>query len=428
MRNFLKKAVKQIPKLDDAQVSKIVNLLSNEYELMEIVLDSISDGIIVADKENNILFLNKAARTMLRLYNLNDNVEHKILDVVKDLSIKNFLETYLSEKDPKIKDTNRGDKKPIITFVDTSARETKILEFKIIPLIKNSATIGNVVKIEDITEEKIQQSKLRRAESLASLTTLAAGVAHEIKNPLGSISIYLQLMEKAVDKGVSNATKSKTIKKSGLNAKGEKKVCENIKSNINIIKDEVERLNKIVMDFLFAVRPINLELLDENLNNIITETLDFFIHELEKSGITAESDLCLKLPDLQLDKRYIKQVLINLIKNAQFAMPAGGHLKIITECRNNNAVLKVSDTGIGISDSIITRIFEPYFTTKEFGSGIGLTIAYKIIKEHRGDISVKTKINKGTTFIITFPLPKQGTPLIGWCGNGDTDEILDSNS
>lgn len=420
MRNFLKKAVKQIPKLDDAQVLKIVNLLSNEYELMEIVLDSINDGIIVADKENNILFLNKAAKTMLRLYNLNDNVEHKILDVVKDISIKNFLKTYLSEKNLKLKDTNEKDKKSKITFVDRSAEETKILEFKIIPLIKNNTTIGNVVKIEDITEEKIQQSKLRRAESLASLTTLAAGVAHEIKNPLGSISIYLQLTEKAIDKGMTKTTK--------LNTKDGKKVCESIKSNINIIKDEVERLNRIVMDFLFAVRPINLELLDESLNNIITETLDFFIHELEKSGITSESDLCLKLPDLQLDKRYIKQVLINLIKNAEQAMPEGGHLKIVTECRNNNAVFKVTDTGVGIPDSIISRIFEPYFTTREFGSGIGLTIAYKIIKEHKGDISVKTKINKGTTFIITFPLPKKGIPLIGWCGNGETDEILDSNS
>ncbi len=401
MRNFIKKAVKRIPKLDTNQIITLVNTLSDEYELLEVVLDSMTDGVIVADKSDNLLFLNKSAKRMLRLHSFNENVERKVWEVIREQSINDFLCRYLAGDE---------ESKPVSIFVDSTDRESRLLEFRIVPLVKSDSIIGNVVTIEDVTEKKIKESKLRRAESLASLTTLAAGVAHEIKNPLGSISIYLQLIEKTVSRN------------------GEDSVCQSIKNNISVIKEEVERLNKIVVDFLFAVRPINLELLDENLNSIIKETLSFFAPELKKSGISIETDLCPKIPDLQLDKRYIKQALINLIKNAEFAMKSGGTLKIQTECRDNQAVLKVADTGMGIPDNILSRIFEPYFTTKEFGSGIGLTIVYKVIKEHRGDISIKTKENKGTTFIITLPLPQQEQRLIEWNGKETGDAILNPGS
>ena len=399
MRNFLKKAIKRIPRLDVNQIIKLVSVLSDEYELLEIVLDSMTTGVIVADKSDNLLFLNKAARRMLNLYTLNENVERKVWEVVKDPSINNFLCKYLAGED---------DSKPVSIFVGANESESRLLEFRIVPLVKTSSIIGNVVTIEDVTDKKIKESKLRRAESLASLTTLAAGVAHEIKNPLGSISIYLQLMEKTISRN------------------SESDICSSIKNNISVIKEEVERLNKIVVDFLFAVRPIDLDLNNENLNKIILETLELFTPELVKSGIIVDTDLCPKIPDLKLDKRYIKQVLINLIKNAELAMSKGGSLTITTECRDNQAVLKVIDTGTGIPDNILSRIFEPYFTTRDFGSGIGLTIVYKVVKEHKGDISIKTKENKGTTFIITFPLPQTEQRLIEY--EGDDDEILNPDS
>ena len=401
MRNFIKKAVKQIPKLDTNQVVSLVTQLSEEYELLEIVMDSMTDGVIVADKSDNLLLLNKAAKIMLKLYTAPENVEKKVWEVIKDPAIKDYLKKHLAGDD---------ETKPVSIFVDSTGNEAKMLEFRVAPLVKNEVIIGNVITIEDITEKKIKESKLRRAESLASLTTLAAGVAHEIKNPLGSISIYLQLIDKTIEKNSGS------------------EICSNIRNNISVIKEEVERLNKIVIDFLFAVRPINLELNDEDLNAIIKETLELFSPELEKSEIAIETSLCPKLPKIQLDKRYMKQVLINLLKNAEFAMKGGGTLTIQTECRDNQAVMKVTDTGVGIPDDIVSRIFEPYFTTKEFGSGIGLTLSYKIIREHRGEISIKTKVNKGTTFTVTLPLPQSEQRLIEWNGKGKDNEILDSDS
>ncbi len=402
MKNFIKKAIKRIPKLDCNQITDLVNIILDEYELLEIVLDSMTDGVMVADKSDNLLFLNKSARRMMRLTNLNENVERKIWKVIKDPQINDFLHKYFAEEQ---------ESKTVSIFVDYSEMEIKLLEFTIMPLVKNSSIIGNVIIIQDVTDKKFKESKLRRAESLASLTTLAAGVAHEIKNPLGSISIYLQLIEKAIQKNSSN------------------KVAKEIKESVSIIKEEVERLNKIVVDFLFAVKPVNLDFTEEDLNKIIIETVDLLLPEIKKSEIKVETELSPKLPKVSLDKRYIKQVIINLIKNAESAMKKnGGKLKIITDYIDNQAVFKISDTGTGIPDNILSRIFEPYFTTKEFGSGIGLTISYKIIKEHRGDISVKTKENKGTTFTITLPVPQKGQKLIEWNKKGERHEIFDINS
>ena len=402
MKKFIKKAVKRLPKLDCNQIADLINLIVDEYELLEIVLDSMTDGVMVADKNDNLILFNRSAKIMMRLGNLNENVEHKIWKVIKDPQINDFLRKYFA---------GEGESKSVSIFVDYTDTEMKLLEITIIPLEKNNSTIGNVIIIQDITDKKIKETKLRRAESLASLTTLAAGVAHEIKNPLGSISIYLQLIEKTINKNKTN------------------KVAKEIKESVSIIKEEVERLNKIVIDFLFAVKPVNMNFTEEDLNKFITETLDFLLPELKNENIKIETEFSPKLPKVAIDKRYIKQVLINLIKNAEFAMTkTGGILKIATEYKDNQAVLKISDTGTGIPDHILSRIFEPYFTTKDFGSGIGLTISYKIIKEHGGDISVKTKEKKGTTFIVTLPIPEKRQKLIGWDKKGDANEIYDINS
>jgi len=402
MKNFIKKAVKRLPKLDHNQINDLINLIVDEYELLEIVLDSMTDGIMVADKNDNLMFFNKAAKKMMRLASLNESVEHKIWKVIKDPQINDFLRKYFAEKE---------EDKTVSIFLDYLDTEIRLLEFTIMPLIKSELIIGNVIIIQDITDKKYKESKLRRAESLASLTTLAAGVAHEIKNPLGSISIYLQLIEKTIDKNKSN------------------KVAKEIKESVSIIKEEVERLNKIVMDFLFAVKPVNMNFTEEDLNNFILETVDLFSPELKDREIKVETHLSPKLPKVAIDKRYIKHVLINLVKNAEFAMRKdGGILKFTTEYKDNQAILKINDTGTGIPDHILSRIFDPYFTTKDSGSGIGLTISYKIIKEHGGDISVKTKENKGTTFIITLPVQEKGQRLIGWDKKGDAHEIFDINS
>jgi signal transduction histidine kinase len=140
---------------------------------------------------------------------------------------------------------------------------------------------------------------------------------------------------------------------------------------------------------------------------------------LEESKIKCVLDLDKTLPRIDFDERYMKQALLNLIKNAMAAMNGGGVLTLKTEGRDGEIQISVSDTGIGISEENISKIFEPYFTTKETGSGLGLTLIFKIVREHRGDISVKSKEGEGTSFKITLPIPQKERRLITFEGGKD---------
>ena len=397
MRNFIKRAVRRISKLDQDQILKLINILTDENELLEIVLDSMTDGVIVSDKDENLLFINKSAKRLLKIFHLNENVENSLWDAVTDRKIREILAESLESHDDKT----------VANYFDNRNKDSRILEFTTSPLIKEKCIYGSIIMIKDITEKKIRETKLRRAESLASLTTLAAGVAHEIKNPLGSISIYLQLIEKLVLKKEDDPEREKIL------------------GNISVINEEVERLNKIVVDFLFAVRPINLDLEYKNINKIVEETLEFMKVEFEEAEIKVVKELDDNVPDIFLDSRFVKQALINLLKNAESAMKEKkGVLEIKTFLKDSSVMLEIKDNGCGIPDRIIGRIFEPYFTTREFGSGIGLTLVYKILKEHKGDITVSSTEGEGTVFTLSFPAHKKEQKLLSW--EGDNSGIFNT--
>ncbi|HAP54730.1 MAG TPA: hypothetical protein DCQ16_01965 [Spirochaetaceae bacterium] len=169
----------------------------------------------------------------------------------------------------------------------------------------------------------------------------------------------------------------------------------------------MERLKQIVVDFLFAVRPMDVQLLSENPGPIILEVADLVEPEAERFGIELNLSIPSDLPKILMDKRLIKQALLNLIKNAMAVMPQGGKLGIIAELGQDELRISISDTGTGIPEELLTKIFEPYFTTKKNGTGLGLTITFKIIKEHSGDISLESKEGEGSTFTIHLPIPQK---------------------
>jgi len=319
--------------------------------------------------------------------------EQLVWDVIEDREIAEFLNRSLRNQE---KVVNKE------FALGPSGTPSRILSCSIMPLVKGGEIHGSLIFFEDITERKSKEARLRRAESLASLTTLAAGVAHEIKNPLGSISIHIQLIQKAMN----NREKIDT---------------EIVRTNLEVINEEVNRLNSIVVDFLFAVRPMDVKLEEKNLNEVVGDVLDFVQFELEEQKIEVKRTLEDEIPDIQLDEKYVKQALLNLIKNAISAMPEGGTITVTTRSNGENVFLDISDTGIGISEELMDKIFEPYFTTKDFGSGLGLTVVYKIMKEHMGEIGVKSREGEGTTFTLTFPIPQKEQKLLGW--KGENDEV-----
>ena len=383
MRKFLQRALEKIEKMDRTQIRQLVSDISGDNELLEMVMESMSDGVVVTDREDNILMVNKSAERMFP-FSTDDLIEKPLNQAIGDKEIREFLKENLHGLD-RILDQE-------FTLGDGYSRT---LSLSIMPLVRQGWITGNVIHIEDVTEKRAKEARLRRAESLAALTTLTAGVAHEIKNPLGSIGIHLELMKKEMS--------------------GKKQIeTQKVLENLLIIKEEVDRLNRIVMDFLFTVRPMNAELSYDELNRVVRELLDFMKFELSEAGITVDTDLTKTGPQILMDERYMKQAVLNILKNAISAMPDGGRLRVQTVQKGNELLLKISDTGVGISDEHMDKIFEPYFTTKDFGSGLGLTLVYKILKEHMGDIEINSKVGEGTSITLRFPVPQKEKRLIGY--------------
>jgi two-component system, sporulation sensor kinase E len=384
MRKFVHAALKRLSKLDEAQIHTLIYDLASENELLEVVLDSMTDGVMVTDTDHLVTSINKSGERMLPL-KTSEFHEKRAWEVIEDRDLAEFLRMSLVAEE-------RIDEKEL-SF--GSSGSTRTLSFSLMPMVRDGVIEGNILHIEDVTEKRQKEARLRRAESLASLTTLAAGVAHEIKNPLGSIGIHIQLIQKIL----------RNPKEIDL---------DTLKKYLDIINEEIERLNGIVVDFLFAVRPMDTELQSENINEIIRETLDFVQFELSEAGVKLHEELDEALPNITLDKKYIKQALLNMIKNAVAAMNEGGILTIRTFQKDDSVQLEIEDTGHGIDKEEIDKIFEPYYTTKEFGSGLGLTNVYKIVKEHGGEITLNSVVGEGTVFTISLPLPQKELLLVGW--------------
>jgi two-component system, sporulation sensor kinase E len=386
MRKFIHKALEKLGKMDHDQIRSLIVRISEENDLLGMILESMTDGIIVTDRDHRIMLSNKSAERLFP-FALDDIMERVLWECVADRELSTFFSTNLRNQE-KVSDREFALDGP----------PARILSVSLLPLVKDGSVQGNLVHIEDVTEKRSKEARLRRAESLASLTTLAAGVAHEIKNPLGSMGIHLQLIQKKIGG------------KDCIDAK-------DIAQHLGVMGEEVDRLNRIVVDFLFAVKPMDTRLEDGDINRVIEELLAFVQPELDQSGVHIEPNLSGSLPLLRIDARYIKQALLNLIKNAVAAMPGGGVLRVDTLRAGEDVLVRISDTGSGIPEGIMDKIFEPYFTTKPFGTGLGLTIVFKIVKEHFGDISVTSRPGEGTTVILALPVPQKEKILIDYKGD-----------
>jgi len=395
MRRFFERALAKSSKMNEGQLRDLLFALAAENERLETALDSMLDGIVVCDREHQPIIYNKTAERMLGLGAGQgpDPAERPLWLGIGDRELADFL-----------RETLEGEESVFDREFDINAQgRDRLISASASPLVSEGRIEGTIVHLEDITDKRRREAQLRRAESLASLTTLAAGVAHEIKNPLGSISIRIQLIQKA--------------------AKGKKSIpVESLQHHLGIVTEEIERLNKIVVDFLFAVRPMNVELRDGDPGALVTETADFIRYEAEKAGVSVETRIGTNIPRVLLDKRYMKQAVLNLAKNALAAMPDGGTLAFIVEAKDDEVHISVEDSGTGIAEEDLSKIFEPYYTTKDMGTGLGLTITFKIVKEHEGEISVVSKPGYGSTFTISLPVPQKDRRLIPFRESAGSEE------
>lgn len=379
MRKFLERALDKVSRMNEDSIRNLIRVLATENERMEAVLDSMLDGIIVCGVDHVPLIMNKAAERLIPL-NQSDPFIAPLWRSLRDEEMASFFRSVMRNEETVL------DRE----FAIDAHSNTRILAASVTPLIKDKRIQGTLIHIEETTDKRRREARLRRAESLASLTTLAAGVAHEIKNPLGSISIHVQLIRKAMGG------------------------CESpqVGRYLDIVNEEIERLNAIVVDFLFAVRPMNIAPINDDANALVGELAEFMRAEIEDAGVSLDIRLDKNLPPIPFDRRFMKQALLNLVKNAVAAMPDGGSLSLVTTYNGDELRIIVSDTGSGIAENKIGKIFEPYYTTKENGTGLGLTLSYKIVKEHGGDITVRSKQGSGSQFTVTLPVPQKERRMI----------------
>jgi two-component system, sporulation sensor kinase E len=244
--------------------------------------------------------------------------------------------------------------------------------------------VGHVMILRDITESRRTAQQTIESERLNALTLLAAGVAHEIGNPLNSLHIHLQLMERKAQ-GLDHDAKAE------------------LQQSIDVARSEVRRLDSIVTQFLRAVRPSHPRLHPENVNTIIEEAVRFFTPEVQDRDMVVEQELRADLPLLQLDREQMKQAFYNVIKNSLEAMRRHGTLRIRTDLDDTNVMVSFIDTGGGMSAENLSHVFEPYFTTKPSGTGLGLLIVRRIVREHGGELSIESSQDKGLTLTIRLP-------------------------
>jgi PAS domain S-box-containing protein len=382
MRPFVERALGKAQRMNADQLRALLFVLAEENGRLEAALDSMLDGIIVCARDNVPIICNKTAERMLG-FSIADAPERPLWLGVKDGALADFFRR-----------TMEGEESVVDREFELEAPGSRLLlvAASVTPLVSMRRIAGTLVHLEDITDKRKREAQFRRAESLASLTTLAAGVAHEIKNPLGSISIHIQLLQRAVQR--AGACEDKVL--SGL-----------LDRHLGVVTEEIERLNKIVVDFLFAVRPMDIELRETDPRELLRELAEFIGPEADQVGVRVELDLPAEAPRVLVDRRYMKQAILNLAKNALAAMPGGGRLGLALEIKDDLVRIAVSDTGMGIPPETISKIFEPYYTTKETGTGLGLTITFKIVREHRGEIAVNSEPGRGSVFAITLPVPQK---------------------
>lgn len=244
----------------------------------------------------------------------------------------------------------------------------------------DGAEAGSIVIFQDLTPYKEMEEAVRGAEKLAAVGKLAAGIAHEIRNPLASMSGSIQVL------------------------RDELELSEENRRLMDIILRETERLNGLITEFLNYARPYKPEKEEFDLSSVMMETLDIFEKGLSNGqGITIKREI---VPEVKVcgERERLKEVLWNLFNNAVQSMPGEGSLTVSLKKNDNMAVAAVRDTGEGIEEEDLKRVFEPFFTTKTHGSGLGLATVYRIIEAHEGKIRVESEKGKGTVFTILLPI------------------------
>lgn len=381
---FLDKLIARIDQVEPGEVQSLITRLVREKGFLESVFEALQEGVLILDPDSHITFVNRSASRIFGIDPLKC-IGHSLSQTVRGLDWKKLA-------DPK---------RVVSRDMEIRYPEKRLLNFYLSPiqggLGSDDHLLGYALIVRDITLTREIEEEHMESEKLNALTLLAAGVAHEIGNPLNSLDIHLQLLDRKIKK----------LPEAYQNTLSE---------HLETAQGEIRRLDIILKQFLQAIRPSSV---GENnkkphqIHDLLRQSLTVLAPELEQRKVKISLHLADSPPLLQLDENQIQQALYNLLKNAFQALPAsGGLIEISTEVSDYDVALTIKDHGSGISPEVMGSLFEPFHSTKESGSGLGLLIVRRILREHGGELEIESQPDQGTTVTLYFPRQNQNIRLL----------------
>lgn len=367
-KRFQERVIPNVEKLDSQSMQSVIQHLAREHGFLENIFNAMHEPLLVINSDLKILYHNPAAKEIL---GLPDELSRlKLSRIVKGINWDAMLPS--KEKDSF---------KVLRQEIEIHYPAHRILQLYAVPL-ENDPSLYTVI-LNDVTDTLKKAASNAESERSQIVSMLAAGIAHEIGNPLNSLYLHLQFFQRMLSRKDFDR--------------------EEALIEVNQARQEVERLDAIINQFLHALRPRKPDLQIIDLKELVLESLAFMRHEIDSRKIILTFSWGEHVPRILGDSNLLKQALYNLIKNALQSMRQGGHLSITCKTDDDFVSLGISDDGTGIRKEDLMNIFKPYFTTKGTGTGLGLMIVDRIVRDHAASLSVDSIEGKGTTFMVSFP-------------------------